>query len=206
MYETALTHSSYIENRPEQENNEKLEFLGDSILDAVVANYLIKKYPKKREGELTQIRSRIVNRAQLNRLALKIRLHEVLKVSKTDIQNTSIPGNALEAILGAIYLDKGYDFCKDFIESELIKNNLDMNQIITKDENYKSLLLEWAQKRSKRIAFTHEQINSEKNISFEVTLSLNGDEKARANAPTKKRAEQIASKAVWLGLVAANKE
>lgn len=200
VYETALTHSSFVERHPDTNHNEKLEFLGDSVLDTVVADYLLKNYPKLREGELTQIRSRIVNRTQLNKLALSLGLTAVIKASKVDINSTSIPGNTLEALLGAAYLDLGYEKTKGFIENEILAKRLDLTKLVQLDDNYKSLILEWAQKNQHTIKFDHKQILIEKDIVFEVHLLVDGVLENKAQGRTKKAAEQAASKEYFKGV------
>lgn len=148
-YQIALTHRSASIRAADGSiiNNERLEFLGDAILDAVVAHYLFSKYPSENEGFLTQMRSKIVKRDFLNKLAQKIGLSKLIisHTSKSSIKK-NIYGDALEAFIGAMYLDRGYLFTRKYIVDYLIGNHIDMTQLKNSDTNYKSQLLEWVQK------------------------------------------------------------
>lgn len=148
-YQIALTHRSASIKADDGSliNNERLEFLGDAILDAVVAHYLFTKYPDEDEGFLTQMRSKIVKREYLNKLAKKIGLSKLI-VSHTSKNNVkkNLYGDALEAFIGAMYLDRGYLFTRKYIVNYLIGNHIDMVQLKNSDTNYKSQLLEWVQK------------------------------------------------------------
>ena len=149
-YQIALTHRSASIKAEDGSiiNNERLEFLGDAILDAVVAHFLFSKYPNENEGFLTQMRSKIVKREFLNKLAKKIGLNKLIvsHTSKSSIKK-NIYGDALEAFIGAMYLDRGYFFTKKYIIEYLIGHHIDMAQLKRTDTNYKSQLLEWVQKQ-----------------------------------------------------------
>ncbi|MBP6977092.1 MAG: ribonuclease III [Bacteroidales bacterium] len=135
-------------------SNERLEYLGDAVLSLAVADYLFKKFPFKDEGFLTEMRSKMVSRAQLNTLAVKLGLDHLIETSLAgSTQSRSMMGDALEAFLGAIYLDKGYEFSRKIIVSHIIKHHMDINELETLDLNFKSKLLEWTQKTKKVLEF-----------------------------------------------------
>lgn len=135
-------------------SNERLEFLGDAVLSLVVADYLFKKFPFKDEGFLTEMRSKMVSRTQLNALSDTLGLDHLLETGMTGSnQSRSMLGDALEAFLGAIYIDKGYEFTHKLIVSTLIKDHMDINELETQDLNFKSKLLEWTQKSKKALEF-----------------------------------------------------
>lgn len=154
-YQIALTHRSASMKAEDGSviNNERLEFLGDAILDAVVAHYLFSKYPNEDEGFLTQMRSKIVKRDYLNQLSKQIGLNKLIvsHTSKTSIKK-NLYGDALEAFLGAMYLDRGYTFTQKYIVESLIGNYIDIDQLRYRDTNYKSQLLEWVQKYKREIS------------------------------------------------------
>jgi ribonuclease-3 len=198
LYTLALTHTSFVKQNQsgKQETNERLEFLGDSILGAVVAEFLFKKFPYKDEGFLTEIRSRIVNRESLNHIALKIGLNTLVKIDQNN-QNSrfkSINGNALEALVGAIYLDKGYKTTKKFILDKLIKPHFDFHTLLNTTVNFKSKLIEWAQGQNKNIRFDIVQQKQSGSIT-EFTAEVILDDKAITTGTgySKKKAEQSAA-------------
>jgi len=192
IYILAVTHSSSIAKKY---SNERLEFLGDAVLDTVIAEFLFKKYPFKDEGFLTNIRSRIVNRESLNSIARKLGLNEIIQHNtRTDIskKKSSIHGNALEALIGAIYLDKGFKGSKKFIYSKIINPHIDIDSIIKTPNNFKSILIEWSQKENKAVEFT-EKKSDETNNFFCVSVLVEGKVKGTASAKNKKKAQQMAS-------------
>ncbi|MCS6795302.1 MAG: ribonuclease III [Raineya sp.] len=199
LYKLALIHSSVAIQTPNQNfrlSNERLEYLGDAVLGLIVAEYLYKKFPYKDEGFLTEIRSRIVNRESLNQLAYKIGLTELIEV-ETNIQirgNQSIAGDAMEAFIGAVYLDKGFEFCRKFVLKRLLYAHLDLDKVIQTNLNYKSLLIEYAQKYGKNIEFV---LIDEKNyrnlITFTVEVRLDGKSISQGMGQNKKKAEQAAA-------------
>jgi ribonuclease-3 len=199
LYELAFIHrsASVYHNKGYSINNERLEFLGDSILDAVVADYLFDRYPNENEGFLTNLRSRIVNRVSLNDIAVKIGLPGLLK--STPIKNASsgsIYGNALEAFIGAIYLDHGYMKTREIILNRLILNHVDLQELTYTDTNYKGRILDWAQKHHFELIFdTREAGNSKpSNPHFVSEVKINGKIKGSGTADSKKEAEQNAAK------------
>jgi ribonuclease III len=197
----SLVHSSMAKENSEgfRESNERLEYLGDAILGAVVADYLFKRFPYKDEGFLTEIRSRIVSREALNTLARKIGLNVLVDVDaqkhKGMISYKSIYGDAMEAFVGAIYLDRGFKPCRRFIVSKLIENHYDMTQVVLIDTNYKSRLIEWAQKMNKQIRFEPLELESSSaQKQFKVQILLNDEIVSTGTGYTKKKAEQDAAR------------
>lgn len=190
LYKLALRHSS-VSNQ----SNERLEYLGDAILGAAVADFLFRKYPFKNEGFLTELRSRLVKRESLNALAEKIGLRKLLSISSNNsgISN-SVYGNALEAFVGAIYLDHGYAYCYEFVINRLIRPYLNIQDVIDSNRNFKSTLIEWAQKNGHHIEFqivTEEGENHKK--SFISIVLLNYEQVGKGAGPSKKKAEQSAA-------------
>ena len=147
LYKRAFLHKSFREkdNSGHSINNERLEYLGDAILGAVMGDILFHHYPNQQEGFLTQLRSKLVSRHSLNQLANELHLDKFLRYHGA-LESTSIMGNAFEALVGAIYLDQGYDTCKRFVERRILNGYIDLEQAASHNENYKSQLLEWAQR------------------------------------------------------------
>jgi len=185
-----------------RESNERLEYLGDAILVAAVADYLFKKYPFKDEGFLTEIRSRIVNRESLNLLARKVGIHAIVQSDSRNnqLQNV-ILGNTLEAIVGAIYLDKGYLRCKKFVIDKLIQPYFNLNEVVNSKINFKSQIIEWCQRHNKSIRFeviTHQKGKSGK--EFMAQIFLDDQPFGQGFGYTKKKAEQDAAQKTSLML------
>ena len=156
LFKLATLHSSLgkISKDGHRESNERLEYLGDAILSMVIAEYLFKKFPFENEGFLTEIRSRIVKRVTLNKLARRLGIAELVKLQDSNQKKgNSIYGNALEALIGAVFLDRGYAFCNQFILTKIVEKHLDLQKIIHTDSNYKSKIIEWAQKEGKEVIF-----------------------------------------------------
>lgn len=198
LYKLALTHTSFARQNAagKHETNERLEFLGDAILGAVVAEHLFNKFPYEDEGFLTEVRSRIVNRESLNHIALKIGLNLLVKVdtSNHSMRHKSVNGNALEALVGAVYLDKGYDRTRHFILKKLIRPHVDLHNIVNTTANFKSKLIEWAQSQNKEIRF--EIVNrKQQGNTTEFTSEVYLDDKAIAVGVglSKKKADQAAA-------------
>ena len=171
IYEQALLHksSSIKSEQGRLLNNERLEFLGDAILDAVVADIVYKKFEGKREGFLTNTRSKIVQRETLNRLAIEIGLDKLIKYSaRQSSHNSYMCGNAFEALVGAIYLDRGYRACKHFMEHRIIGPYINLEKISRKEVNFKSKLIEWSQKN--RVELTFELITQSHDQCFSPTF------------------------------------
>ncbi|WP_225986551.1 ribonuclease III [Rufibacter sp. LB8] len=198
LYQLAFTHTSFVRQNlnGNQETNERLEFLGDAILGSVIAEYLFKKYPYKDEGFLTEIRSRMVNRESLNSLAVKVGLNSLVKVDSASGVNRHkfINGNALEALVGAVYLDKGYKDTKDFILKKLVKPHFDLHQLTTTTSNFKSKLIEWAQGQNRSIRFEIVgQKQSGSVTEFTAAVVVDNDIIATGAGLSKKKAEQAAA-------------
>lgn len=198
LLKNAMTHSSYVNEKhlPKYECNERLEFLGDAILDAVVADIVYKKFEGKREGFLTNTRSKIVQRETLNRLATEIGLDKLIKYSaRQSSHNSYMCGNAFEALVGAIYLDRGYRACKYFMEHRIIGPYIDLEKISRKEVNFKSKLIEWSQKNRVEIVFelitqSHDQCFSP---TFESEVLIEGIPAGRGSGYSKKESQQRAA-------------
>ncbi len=197
-YNEAFTHSSLkkINDKGYPINYERLDFLGDAILGAVIAEFLFKKYPYKDEGFLTEIRSRIVKRETLNTLAEKIGLNKIVQFNfgKNVSAKKSIYGNALEAFIGAIYLDRGYKFCGKYILNDLVLPHINLQDIIDNNRNFKSILIEWAQKEGKKIRFDILKEEGDKhNKAFTSAVILDEEQIESGVGQSKKKAEQSAA-------------
>lgn len=168
IYQQALLHksSSIKAGKGRLLNNERLEFLGDAILDAIVADIVYKKFEGKREGFLTNTRSKIVQRETLNRVAVEIGLDKLIKyTTRQSSHNSYMCGNAFEALIGAIYLDRGYRACKKFMEERIINQYLNLEKISRKEVNFKSKLIEWSQKNKFCVEFNliEQSLDSDQN-------------------------------------------
>ena len=200
-YRKAFTHRSIqmldLEGNPL--NYERLEFLGDSILGSVIAAYLYKKVPTASEGYLTQMRSKIVSREHLNELGKELNLIRFVK-SNIDQSNIgdNIHGNIFESLIGAIYLDKGYNICERFIFRNVIIPHVDIEKLEGKITSYKGLIIEWCQKQKKKYKFeTYEDTGNELIKHFSVKVSIDGVQVAKGRATSKKKAEELAAKRVY---------
>lgn len=183
-------------------NNERLEFLGDAILDAITADYLFKTFPVKDEGFLTEMRSKIVSRAQLNKLSMKLGMEKLIQLDQNSLnQYRSLQGDAFEALVGAIYLDKGYEFTKKVLLERIIKQYFDIDELITHEMNYKSRMIEWAQKEKKRIAFQIiQEIGTGYKKQYIIELLVDDNPLSRGQDYSIKGAEQLASEKGWTKL------
>ena len=194
LFQTALNHRSVKDNPTE--NNERLEFLGDAVIGTVVADYLFKKYPYKGEGFLTEMRSKMVNRAQLNNIAVQMGLRKMTRFNKMDggLRTSQIFGNTLEALVGAIYLDKKYDFTKKWIVEKMIQPYLFMDDLEQIDINIKNKIIGWALKQGKQIDFVlaGEQLEGRRRL-FTIDVVLDGEVVASQKGFTKKDASQLAA-------------
>jgi ribonuclease-3 len=193
-YETALIHSSKSEDT--RQNNERLEFLGDAILGAIIAEYLFKKYPTQDEGFLTELRSRIVRRETMNNVAVRMGLNKLVLYNQQDktLSRSHIFGNALEALIGAIYLDKGFAKTRTFILKEFIKAYINIDDLEVKDTNYKNKLLNWAQKQGKQVSFEtlEEKMEGTRRL-FSIGVLLDNELIAAGTGYNKKDAGQVAA-------------
>lgn len=197
LYKLATLHSSIGKANSSglKDSNERLEYLGDAILGAAVADYLFKKFPYKDEGFLTEIRSRIVNREALNLLARKIGVGTIVQFdSKNAHLQQVILGNTLEAIVGAVYLDKGYLRCKKFVIDKLIAPYYDLEEVVNSNSNYKSKLIEWSQREGKNVRFEIVEVKKAKNRKeFTAQVMLDNEAKGMGYGNNKKKAEQDAA-------------
>ena len=197
LFKLATIHSSM--NLPNAvgkvDSNERLEFLGDAVLSAVIAEYLFKKFPFKDEGFLTEIRSRIVSRDSLNKLGQRLGFKEVIELNENiSPLHKSVYGDMMEAFIGAVFLDRGFDFCKKFILNRLIEPYFDLDEVIKSNPNAKSQLIEWGQKESIEITFKTvaiEDIGNHKEFLVEVLIDRKPH--ASGHGTSKKRAEQNAA-------------
>lgn len=199
LYEQALKHSSI--SNSQKDSNERLEYLGDAIIGSVIAEYLFKKFPFKNEGFLTEIRSRMVNRETLNEIAKKIGLDNLVEYNinrKLPNSHKSLYGNALEAFVGAVYLDKGYKISTQFVIQKLVIPHIDIDVLINTIKNYKSALIELIQKDGKEIDF---KIISEEGNNhlkeFTAVVVIDGVEMAKGKGLSKKKAEQAAAEKTY---------
>lgn len=202
LYRQAFMHRSLSNNNKTHENsNERLEFLGDAILSSIVSDIIFKKYTNKPEGFLTALRSKIVKRETLNAVAVQIGLDKfILHQGKTTTgHNSYMNGNAFEAFIGAIYLDRGYRKCKAFIENTVLGQCINLNDIANKEENYKSLIIEWCQKYQMQFLFNTSESKSEgKNIPvFFTELQIEGITVGKGKGYSKKESHQKASKQAY---------
>ena len=198
VYQQALLHKS-ISMRSEKGrpiNNERLEFLGDAILDAIVGDIVYRHFEGRREGFLTNTRSKIVQRETLNKLAVEIGLDKLVKYStRSSSHNSYMYGNAFEAFIGAIYLDQGYDRCKQFIEEKIFKNYIDLDKMSRKEVNFKSKLIEWSQKNKMEVSFEliEQFLDEEYNPMFHTEVRIEGISAGTGTGYSKKESQQNAA-------------
>jgi ribonuclease III len=194
LYKAALTHRSVKDSA--DENNERLEYLGDAILSGIVADFLFKKYPYKEEGFLTEMRSKMVNRTTLNEIAIKMGLRKTTNFNKYDnsLRMSQIFGNTLEAVVGAVYLDKGYKKTKLWVMERIIIPHLFMEDLENLEINHKNKLYGWANKNGKNLEFEtlSERIESGRRL-FTIGAVVDGELIAEAKAYNKKDASQVAA-------------
>lgn len=197
LFEMAFTHVSARSKADKRDyDNERLEYLGDAVIESVVSHYLYACYPDKREGFLTETRSKIVCRHFLNETALQLGMNRLLHVSDVVRQNSEdIYGNAFEAVVGAIYLDSGYETARAFIHTHLLES-IDLDTIAKTTVNFKSRLLEWCQQRDLSLDYACERRMrpSDNQQAFYCTLSINGHRMSEAWGVNKKEAEQLAAR------------
>lgn len=197
-YRTALLHSSAAKRNDKGKpvNNERLEFLGDAILSAVVGDIVYRHFPGKREGFLTNTRSKLVQRETLGKLANEMGINELIKATaQNQNHNNYMGGNAFEALVGAIYLDQGYDACMKFMKKRILKQMINIDKVAYKEVNFKSKLLEWTQKNRVKIEFRLLSQKSDKGSPvFEYQVLLEGVEGCSATGYSKKESQQKASK------------
>ncbi|MBS1578937.1 MAG: ribonuclease III [Bacteroidetes bacterium] len=194
LYKTALSHRS-VKDAP-NENNERLEYLGDAVLSAIVADYLFKRYPYKEEGFLTEMRSKMVNRQQLNDIAIKMGLKRIALYNKFDnaLKSSQIFGNTLEAIVGAVYLDKGYLKTQKWVLKTIVIPHMFVDDLELIDINLKNKLIGWASKNGRALSFdlAEEKFEGGRRL-FTINAVLDGTILSQGKGYNKKDASQLAA-------------
>ena len=198
IYEAAFIHRSASFTLPDGQriNNERLEFLGDAVLDTILSDYLFEKFPDANEGFMTKIRSRIVNREILNNLAISMGIDKIL-VSNVCLNGSTrnLYGDALEALIGALFVDRGFKKTKTLFIKRVFNKYLDLNKIVDTDTDYKSLVFEWIQKHKTNLTFEYKEeydFKHKKSV-FSATLMINKEEVGTGQGASKKEAEQEAA-------------
>lgn len=200
FYKQALLHksSSVKSEQGKWINNERLEFLGDAILDAIVGDIVFRRFEGKKEGFLTNARSKIVQRETLNKVAMEIGLHKLIKYSvhSNNTHNSNMCGNAFEALIGAIYLDRGYSCCMHFMKERILEKYISVDSIAYKEVNFKSKLIEWTQKNKINISFEllDQTTESDGTPTFSTQVSLEGIKCGSGKGYSKKESQQTAAK------------
>jgi ribonuclease-3 len=204
-YIQSLTHhsvASTIHESGARDSNERLEYLGDSVLNSIIAELLFNKFPFKDEGFLTEMRSKIVSRESLNDLAIKIGLNNIVEFDKRSMalnNKNSIYGNALEAFIGAIFLDAGFAGARKFVRHRLL-THLDLDKLQHTESNFKGRLIEWSQKHGKSIDFESTEEVTRRQKIFRVRIMIDGKLLAESEHLSKKKAEQLAAQKVCIAL------
>lgn len=198
FYEQALLHksTSIRSEKGRPLNNERLEFLGDAILDAIVGDIVYKHFEGRREGFLTNTRSKIVQRETLNKLAVEIGLDKLVKYStRSSSHNSYMYGNAFEAFIGAIYLDQGYERCKQFMEKKILKNYIVLDKMSRKEVNFKSKLIEWSQKTKMEVSFEliEQFLDQDYNPMFHTEVRIESLSAGTGTGYSKKESQQNAA-------------
>ena len=197
LYKLAFIHKSASIVLPSGQsvNNERLEYLGDAILDAIIADFLFEQYPSEREGFLTKMRAKIVSRTHLNRLSVKMGLQRLIISHSCNATQRHIFGDALEAFIGAMYLDKGYKKTRKFLVKEIFKKYVDLDALEHLETDFKSRIIEWGQKHRRIITFSYREEHEVKESSpvFYASLSIEGMQVGEGQGNSKKEAEQNAS-------------
>lgn len=199
IYREALIHRSLNHYRPQEQkkDNERLEYLGDAVIETVVSDILYHHFPNKKEGFLTSTRSKIVQRSSLNHLAKETGLVELVQSTHINrTHNSFISGNAFEAFVGAIYLDRGYAHCYRFFEERLIGKHINLDKVSKEDNNYKSKLIEWSQKKQYKLEFelVGENIVGTNSPTFRSRVCVEGIELGAGFGYSKKESQQHAAK------------
>lgn len=202
LYEIAFIHRSASFTLPngKKVNNERLEYLGDAVLDAILSDFLFEKFPDANEGFLTKIRSRIVNRDVLNQLAVSMGINKILISNVSSVHPTkNLYGDAFEALIGSVFLDKGFKKTKKVFLKNVLNRYLNLEEIATTDSDYKSLVFEWVQKHKSNLIFTYKEeydFDLKKSV-FSTTLFIDKVESGEGHGSSKKEAEQEASSQAW---------
>jgi ribonuclease-3 len=199
LYDLAFLHksASSIDSQGNFVNNERLEFLGDAVLGSIIADFLYNRFPQEDEGFLTKTRSKLVNRSILTKLTFEMGLNVFIDSNTTkNIDKSHIYGDALEALIGAIYLDKDYNTAKFFVTKKILPQFVNLNEIEQNDSNFKSQLIEWSQKNKKEIDFetTEESKDSFKQPKFRAVVKIDNKQIGKGTGSSKKEAHQKAAK------------
>jgi len=198
LYQLAFVHksASHVVFNNVRVNNERLEFLGDAILDSLIAEYLFQKFPEKDEGFLTQTRSKIVNRDNLNQMAVKLGIGNMIISKMTKDNHKSVYGDALEALIGALYLDKGYNRTRKIVLERIVQNHINLNRLLETEIDFKSRIIEWGQKNKKSISFScFEEADEQAGTPVFITHLFVVDEiMGRGSGSSKKESEQSAAR------------
>lgn len=199
LYREALIHRSvhHYRQNEKKKDNERLEYLGDAVIETVVSDILYHHFPGKKEGFLTAVRSKIVQRSSLNRLAKAIGLVELIQSTHINhTHNSFISGNAFEALVGAIYLDRGYAHCYRFFTERIMRSHVDIDKVAKEDDNFKSKLIEWSQKMQYKVEFEliDENTIGTNSPTFRTRVCIEGIEAGRGFGYSKKESQQLASK------------
>ncbi len=210
LYRLAFLHRSAKESSIHgiKINNERLEFLGDAILDSVIADYLFRTFPTKDEGFLTEMRSKIVSRVQLNKLSQKLGLEKLIRLDSTSNNiYRSFQGDAFEALVGAMYLDRGYSFTRHILLERIIRYYFNINELVTQEVNFKSRIIEWAQKEKKQLIFSVvEETGSGYKKQYIIEILIDNVPVSRGQDFYIKGAEQNAAEKAWNKLTKENSE
>jgi len=208
LYHLAFLHKSATQetNNGIRINNERLEFLGDAILDSVAADYLFKTFPTRDEGFLTEMRSKLVSRVVLNRLSQKMGIDQLVQVDSSSSGTfRSCNGDAFEALIGAMYLDKGYDFTHRIILDRIISRYFNIDELVNQVVNFKSKIIEWSQREKKQVQFQIvEEVGSGYKKQYVVELIVDGQAIARGQDFSIKSAEQNAAEKSWQKIIGEN--
>ena len=199
LYDLAFIHksASAVDSQGNYINNERLEFLGDAVLGSIIADFLYNRFPQEDEGFLTKTRSKLVNRSILTNLTFEMGLNVFIESNTTkNVEKSHIYGDILEALIGAIYLDKDYQTAKFFVTKRILPQFVDLNEIEQSDSNYKSQLIEWSQKNRKEIDFstTEESGENLKKPRFNTVVKIDNKQIGRGSGASKKEAHQKAAK------------
>jgi len=201
LYRLAFTHKSATQETVKdlRINNERLEFLGDAILDAVAADYLFRTFPARDEGFLTEMRSKLVSRSQLNKLSQKMGIDQLIQLDNSSSGVfRSFKGDAFEALIGAIYLDKGFDFTRKLILDRIFSRYFNIDELVNQEVNFKSRIIEWAQKEKKQTSYNLlEEIGTGFKKQYVIELCIEGIPMAKGQDYSIKGAEQSASEKAW---------
>ena len=199
LYQIALAHRSkmYKNHSGRAVNNERLEYLGDAVLETIVSDIVFKKFPRRREGFLTNVRSKVVQRSTLNLLAEKMGLSKLISLNtRPTTKRNNIGGNAFEAFIGAVYLDRGFKKCYEFVDKRILGQYINLEALSKKEENFKSRLLEWSQKNKLRAEFKLENTEGENSNSpvFNTVILLEGKKAGKGRGYSKKESQQNAAR------------